>query len=302
MGRAIAVWQQRECRCGWATAGSSRPAGSRRELNAILTMEALVEAELERARTAPQEEIGALIHETRQEILHGLLENPLFQEQDLRLLLARRDLSSALLEKIAGREEWIRSYRVRCALAFHPSVPQALGFALVRQLYLSDLVRLTCSRSGHPALRRMAEERVLLRLRQLPVAQKITLARRGPARIQGALLMDGSQEILPTVLNNPLLNEGHVLQALSRIGLPAGIVAAIANHGRWSNVYAVRLALMRNPQTPLPRLLAILPTLSVTDLRILSTSTSAPAGFQPYIKRELSNRLRRGRYPVRAES
>jgi hypothetical protein len=264
-------------------------------------MEALVETDLERARTAPQEEIAGLIHETRQEILHGLLENPLFQEQDLRLLLGRRDLSAALLEKIAGRGEWMKSYRVRCALAFHPRVPQALGFALVRQLYLSDLVRLTCSPSGQPALRRMAEERVLLRLRQLPVAEKMALARRGPARIQGALLTDGNQEVLPTVLNNPLLNEGHVLQALSRIALPGGVVAAIANHGRWSNVYAVRLALLRNPQTALPQVLALLPTLSVTDLRILGRSTSVPAVFQPYIRRELSNRAQHRRSPLQAK-
>lgn len=38
--------------------------------------------------------------------------------------------------------------------------------------------------------------------------------RRGPPRLTGALLIDGSPEVLSTVPDSPFLNEGHVLQAL----------------------------------------------------------------------------------------
>lgn len=251
------------------------------------------------ARSASQEEIPVLVHDGREEVIAGLLENPQFQENHLCLLLGRKDLSTALLEKISLHREWMGSYRVRRALAFHPKVPQLLGMRLVRELYASDLADLTFSPSAHPAIRHLAEELTLAKLPQLPPGEKITLARRGSGRIKGALLIDGSQEVLSIVLDSPTLNEGHVLQALARITLPARIVTAIANHARWSSIYAVKLALLRNSQTPLARVLVFLPTISVTDLRILSKTASVPSSFQPHIRRELANRIQHGNAPMR---
>jgi hypothetical protein len=264
-------------------------------------MEGTSEIDPEGARTATEEQFTVLLHDAREQVLRGLLENPRFQEIHLCLLLGRKDLSSVLLESIATRKEWMHSYRVRRALTFHPNVPHTLGLRLVRELYLPDLVQLTFSPSGQPALRHLAEELILARLPQLPPAQKLTLARRGSARIMGALLADGSQEVLPAVLDSPLLNEGHVLKALSRIALPVRIVMAIADHGRWSHIYSVRLALVRNSQTPLARVLSFLPSISTTDLQILSQSSSVPSKVQPHIRRELTNRMQHGRAPVQTK-
>jgi hypothetical protein len=246
-------------------------------------------------RTAPLEQIAVLLHDSREHVLRGLLENPLVCEIHVCLLLGRKELSTALLETIAGRDDWMRSYRVRRALAFHPNVPHTLGLHLVRELYVSDLVQLTFLPSGQPALKQLAQELVLARLPQLPLAQKMTLARRGSAHLVGALLLDGSTEVLSTVLDSPHLNEGHVLKALSRIALPARVVAAIAEHGRWSNIYSVRLALLRNPQAPLGRVLSFLPSISTQDLRALKQSHSVPAKLQPHIQRELANRAQHGK-------
>jgi hypothetical protein len=262
-------------------------------------MEGASELDREAGRNAPAEQIPALVHEHREEILRGLLENPRFEELHLCLLLGRPDLSATLLEEIAGRNEWITSYRVKRALAFHHNIPQALGMALVRELYAHDLVALSFSPSGNPALRHLAEELVLSRLPQLPPAQKMTLARRGSPRIMGALLTDGAPEVLPTVLDSPLLNEGHVLKALARVALPVRIVAAIADHAKWSHIYSVRLALLRNSQAPMARVLTFLPSIQTTDLKILSQSGSVPSRLLPHIRRELTNRMQHGKSAVR---
>jgi hypothetical protein len=261
-------------------------------------MEGTPELDREGARTAPEEQFTVLLHDAREEVLRGLLENPRFEEIHLCLLLGRKNLSSLLLESIAARTEWMDSYRVRRALAFHPNAPHTLGLHLVRELYLPDLVQLMLSAFGQPALRHLAEELVLARLPQLSPVQKQTLARRGSPHIMGALLADGSPEVLPAVLDSPLLNEGHVLKALSRIALPVRSVTAIADHARWSHISSVRLALVRNPQTPLARMLSFLPSISTADLRILTHSGSVPSRVQPHIHRELANRLQHGRAPV----
>ncbi len=262
-------------------------------------MESKSELDGDGARRAPLEEIPALIHAHREEVLRGLLENPLFAELHLCLLLGRADISTSLLEEVAKHKEWMTSYRVKRALAFHHNLPQRLGLSLVRELYHSDLVALSFSPSGNPALRHLAEELVLAKLPQLPPAQKMTLARRGSPRIVGALLTDGSPESLPTVLDSPLLNEGHVLKALARVALPVRIVTAIADHAKWSHLYSVRLALLRNSQSPMARVLTFLPNITTTDLKILSQSSSVPSRLVPHIRRELANRMQRGKPPVR---
>jgi hypothetical protein len=251
------------------------------------------------ARRASLEQIPVLLHEHREDVLRGLLENPHFEELHLCLLLGRAELSTALLEEIAKHKGWMISYRVKRALAFHHNLPPSLGLSLVRELYQSDLVALSFSPSGNPALRHLAEDLVLAKLPQLPPAQKMTLARRGSPRIVGALLTEGSPESLPTVLDSPLLNEGHVLKALARVALSVRIVTAIADHAKWSHIYSVRLALLRNSQAPMARVLTFLPNITTTDLKILSQSSSVPSRLVPHIRRELANRMQHGKAPVR---
>jgi hypothetical protein len=258
-------------------------------------MDEPTELDPESVREASVEQIELLLHDHREPVLLTLLENPRLQELQLCVLLSRKELSTHFLETVAGNQQRMTSSRVRRALAFHHNLPLTLGLKLVRELFLPDLVQLALSPSAQPALRHLAEELVIKRVPQLPTAQKLAIARHGSVRIMGALLTDGSPEILPTVLDSPFLNEGHVLRTLSRVSLPVRIVTAIADHSRWSHIPSVRLALLRNPQTPLARALSFLPSIPTTDLQALVQSSSVPSHLQPHVRRELNNRALRGK-------
>jgi hypothetical protein len=253
----------------------------------------------EAARSAPKDQISRLLHDSREEVLLGLLDNPQFDERSLCLLLLRKELSMSFIEQVATRELWLRNYAVRRSLAFHPHLPHTLGLRLVRELFVADLVQLTMAASAAPALKQFAEELVLARLPQLPPAQKMILARRGSARLAGALLADGQPEAVPIVLESPFLNEGQVLRVLSRVNAPSRVVAAIAASKRWTQHYSVRLALVRNPQTPLATVLSFLPSISTVDLRILAESSSIPSNVRPHVRRELANRAQHGTHPAK---
>jgi hypothetical protein len=253
----------------------------------------------ERAASSGNDEFSVLMHEGPEDALVQLLDNARFDDKHLCLLLLRKELSAGFIEQVASRERWLKNYAVRRALAFHPRVPQTVGLRLVRELYVTDLVQLTLSPSGAPAMKHLAEELVLARLPQLPPAQKMILARRGTPRIVGALLADGQAEVVGTVLESPFLNEGQVLRALSRINVPARVIAAIATNGRWTQHYSVRLALVRNPQTPLATVLSFLPSIATTDLQILGQSSSVPSNVRPHVRRELANRAQHGAEPAK---
>ena len=136
-----------------------------------------------------------------------------------------------------------------------------------------------------------------MRLPQIPLGQKITLARRGPARVAGALLAEGHAQVLSVVLDNPYLTEAQVLKALSREKLPSAVVPAIIQHRKWSISYNIRIALLRQPNAPLATILSYLPQLTVSDLRELAAPGIVPETLRRYIQAEVQRRLGAGASP-----
>ncbi len=252
-----------------------------------------VESSRDRARIATGEELAALLHHHAPDVLLALLDNPALDETQLCLLLNRNDLPAEILEEVVRRKPLLKNYRVKRALAFHPRTPRLAGLRLVRELYLMDLVQLTLLPGTSAELKINAEEQLIARLPQLPLGQKVTLGRRGTARVAGALLAEGHAQILSVVLDNPQLTEAQVLKALSRDRLPLGVIQAIAQHRKWSHTYNVRLALVRHPSSTLSTILGYLPELTVSDLRELASPGIVSESLRKYLLAEIQQRIRK---------
>ena len=252
-----------------------------------------VESSRDRARIATGEELAALLHHHAPDVLLALLDNPALDETQLCLLLNRNDLPAEILEEVARRKPLLKNYRVKRALAFHARTPRLAGLRLVRELYLMDLVQLTLLPGTSAELKINAEEQLIARLPQLPLGQKVTLGRRGTARVAGALLAEGHAQILSVVLDNPQLTEAQVLKALSRDRLPLGVIQAIAQHRKWSHTYNVRLALVRHPSSTLSTILGYLPELTVSDLRELASPGIVSESLRKYLLAEIQQRIRK---------
>jgi hypothetical protein len=254
------------------------------------------------ARTATGEELSRLLYHADMEVLLALVGNPALDETQLCLMLERKNLAAEVLEEVARRKPLTKSYRVKRALAFHPRSPRLVGLRLLRDLYLMDLVQLTLLPSISVELKLHAEDQLLARLPQLPLGQKITLARRGPARLAGSLVADGHPQLLQIALDNPRLTEAQILKALAREKTPAAVPLAIAHHRKWSELYNVRLALVRHPLSPLASVLAYLPQLTVSDLRELASPGILPEALRKYLQAEVARRISRGEQEVSGES
>jgi len=248
-----------------------------------------------RARSAPPEELKLLLHNADEATLLALLENPNLEEPHVTELLDRLDLPASVLGAIAGQGKWTSHEGVRLRLARHPRTPKRFALALLRQLYLFDLVRVSLLPSAPADIRRIAEELIVARAPHLPVGEKLTLARRGPSRVAGALLAEGHPQALTLVLGNAFLTEGQVLKALAKAGVPERVVAAIAQHPKWSSQYNVRVALIRNPHTPPPRVLAFLPNVTLRDLKDVAGLEGLAPHTRKYIQQELARRAGRDR-------
>ncbi len=256
---------------------------------------AAVEQEIERARTSDGEALTELVYHREAEVLLALLQNPAFDEEKICLLLARKDLPVEVLDELGARKNLLKNYAVKKALMFHPRTPRLIGLRLLRELYLMDLVQFTLSPSVSAEIKLQAEAQIVARMPQLPLGQKVALARRAPGRVAGALVAEGHPEVLRVALENPFLTEANILKTLARENVPLAAVQALCKHPKWSQMYNVRLALVRNPSAPLAMILAFLPELTVNDLRELASPGIVPENLRKYLQAEVQRRMRKSK-------
>jgi hypothetical protein len=161
---------------------------------------------------------------------------------------------------------------------------------LLRELHLMDLVRISLLNTSSMELRRLADERVLTQLPQLPLGQKLMLARRGSTRVAAGLIAHGPEQVARVALDNSFLTESQLLKALAKQSLPARIVDAVAKHDKWSKLVNIRVALLRHPHTTqdcVPSLVTGLPRRDIEDLLELSR---LPEQVRAHLREELTLR------------
>ncbi len=255
-----------------------------------------VEERVQRAERGGADEIALLLHDPAQEVLEALLRNPSLSEEHLLILLSRKNLPEELLKAVAGHRKLAESQRVKAALVLNPKTPRLVSLKLMKYLYLFDLVRVSLQPAVPTEIKRLAENQVIGRLKQLPLGQQVSLARRASARVAAALLGQGNPPVIAPVLDNPYLTEAAVLSVLRREELPGAVVEALAHHPKWSQRYDVRVQLVRHPLTPLAVALGFLPALKPEDLRVLVEDKSMNPALRDYLRAEVDRRLRR-RHP-----
>jgi hypothetical protein len=246
-------------------------------------------AEVRAARTAAKETIPELLASGNEEALRSLIDNPAFGETHVCLLLERKDLSGLLLEEISKRKTWRAIYRVRLGLAAHPHTPRLIAMRLLRELHLMDLVRISLLPTSTMELRRLADERVLTQLPQLPLGQKLMLARRGSTRIVAGLVAHGPEQVARVALDNPFLTESQLLKTLSKEALPARIVAAAARHDKWSRLVNIRVAVLRHRHAPPELVPALAHGLLRREIEDLLELSRLPESVRVHLREELTH-------------
>lgn len=246
--------------------------------------------EAQAARAAAEETITTLLDTGSEDVLRSLMDNPAFDETHVCLLLERKDLSGLLLEEISKRKAWRASYRVRLGLAAHPHTPRLIAMRLLRELHLMDLVRISLLPTSSMELRRLADERVLAQLPQLPLGQKLTLARRGSARLAAGLVAHGPEQVTRVALDNSFLTESQLLKALAKESLPERIVAIVATHGKWSKLVNIRVALLRHRHAPPASVPALVPGLPRREIEDLLELAALPEFVRAALREELARK------------
>ncbi|MGQ9693746.1 MAG: hypothetical protein ACUVWV_03255 [Thermodesulfobacteriota bacterium] len=125
---------------------------------------------------------------------------------------------------------------------------------------------------------------------KMSIPQKIRLAMVGNREARNILILDHNKAVVMAVLRSPKLTENDVFTFAQQRNLSEEVYKYIARNKHWIKNYALKLALVNNPKTPLPIALRFLDHLQERDLKNLSRSKNvsnvlAKAAGQLLLKR-----------------
>jgi hypothetical protein len=195
----------------------------------------------------------------------------------LRALL-RRPVPVRLLELLGASAPWNERRPVTGGVALNPRTPRTLAMRLLPDLFWHDQAEAAQSPRLPNAVRNRAEGALLDQLPQMRLGERITLARMATTILLRAMLQDKDPRVLAPCLQNPRLREEELLLAVRAKEPHKALLEAVAA-SRWGERYAVRLALVMQPQCPLPLALAQLSSLLAADLR----HVAATPGLHPLL-------------------
>ncbi len=245
---------------------------------------------LKQALTAGSEELFQLLLSSDQELLLASMRNPAFHDDHLLNLLKRRDLSEELVRAIYLRRREKLSHGLILALVKNPNTPGTIIRSLLPQLRLFELVDLCFIPGVTPDQRLAAERAILQRLPTTPLGNKLTLARRATAPVVAELVKEGEPRLLEACLTNSRLKEAAVYQFLNSSRATPETISSVARCQRWQQRPNLRLAILKNRNTPDIWFTLWLPRMHTPLLRQLLASRRLNPRQKTLVTHELKKR------------
>ncbi len=247
---------------------------------------------VERSEQAVPPRIEDLVRSRDAEDLRTAASSPALNEDLALALLARRDLPGAVLEEISRNQQAMKHRKVILAVVRHPRAPRHVSLPAARRLYTFELMQISRDPAVAADLKIAVEDTLITRLETISSGERLTLARRASGHVAAALLADADPRIVAAALSNPFMTEGLLLQALAKDDVSDAFVTLVCHDAKWSARRDVRIALLRNPKTPLAHLLAFAQSLPAATVRHALQNSPLPHATLAYLHAELERRSR----------
>lgn len=189
--------------------------------------------------------------------------------------LLRRAVPLRLLETLATAP-WSDDSRVQAGIVLNPRATVPLSLRVLPALLWRQLAAVALEPRVHGPVRVRAEAVLRDKVPDLRLGDRIALAKIATPPLLPLLLGDADRRVTDACLTNPRLREEDLVTAIRQELAARALLEAAAASSRWSANYAVRLALVLQPRTPLSLALAQVSGLVPGDLRRLSVAAVAP--------------------------
>lgn len=110
----------------------------------------------------------------------------------------------------------------------------------------------------------------------LSLQEKMALATSCDRELRFQLLRDPNKQLHPLVLKNPRIGLEEVVWAAKLTTINPEALKLIADHPEWGQSPTVAAALVRNPKTPVPVAVKLVPRLAREELKAIARSQGRP--------------------------
>lgn len=126
--------------------------------------------------------------------------------------------------------------------------------------------------------------------KELPIAQmsiphKIRLAQLGNAFARATLIRDPVKLVSMAAIKSPGVTDMEAARYASNNSMSEDIIRYIAKRGDWTKLYGIRVALCKNPKTPVAEVSRLLPFLREKDLEKIAKSRGVASAVVAQAKR-----------------
>jgi hypothetical protein len=201
-----------------------------------------------------------------------------------------RSCPAEALGFLAGDVRFKSSYKLKLAICRNPKTPVRVSLSLLKFLRIFDLGDLTRNQHIPVSLRQKVEQSIIERIKSMPSGIKISLTRRASSNVVEVLMERSGKEVILSCLESPVMTEGLVFEAIGKTNVKPALVKIVAEHKKWSLMYRIRFALIRNFHTPLNLATEFIKGMKVQDLKFLYDDARTPKSTKPFIYRELMDR------------
>ena len=214
------------------------------------------------------------------EAVLALLRHPATPGGAMAKLVERADgrVLEALLGALERLGRWIVALE---ALLRNPALPEVKQFTVQRYLEAAR------KREAEGAKRKS----LLLMLKDLPVGQRLALAKKGNKDVRMILIKDSNEMIALEVISSARITDGEILTIATMRDISDKILRYIANNRKYRQNKQIVTALLNNPRTPVGVSLSLgITGLSDRELSDLAKNRNVPGAVARAAKQILDRR------------
>jgi len=230
---------------------------------------------------------------TPPEVLEKILDHPALSPEVVVALLRHPETPGAGMARLAERATGALLDVLLGSLDRLGRWPEALE-ALRRNPAVPEIKHPTIQAQIETAKRRDADpgkKSLLLRIKDLPVGQKLALAKKGNKDVRMILIKDSNEMIALEAAASPRISDGEILAIAMMRDVSEKILRYIGGNRKYRQNPQIVLALLNNPKTPVGTSLGLgLTQLSDRELDDLAKNRNVPGALSRAAKQMLDRR------------
>jgi hypothetical protein len=143
---------------------------------------------------------------------------------------------------------------------------------------------------GAPPMEEKKRLTLSQRIMKMSISEKIKLATVGNKEARSLLIRDTNRLVAVAVIRSPRITDGEVLMIAHNRAILEDVLRVIYSNREWVKMYKVKLALVKNPKTPLAISMKFLSTIRESEIKELSRDRNIPSAVQLQAKKMLDKK------------